>query len=249
MALVKSHGEIEILREGGRILAGALVHAESLVVPGVRTGEINEAIEEFIVSRDGYPAFKGLNGFPAASCISVNEEVVHGIPGKRELLNGDIVGIDVGVRYKGLYTDAAVTFPVGKISPEAKRLMEVTKRALAAGIVEARDGRCVRDISRAVQTVAEGAGYHVVRVLVGHGVGHHPHEEPQIPNYVGPFRGRRLREGMVLAIEPMVNMGTASVRTLRDGWTVVTSDRSLSAHSEHTVVVTAERADILTEIE
>ncbi len=230
-------------------MAESLVHAGSLVVPGVRTGEINEAIEEFIVSRGGYPAFKGLNGFPAASCISINEEVVHGIPGKRELLNGDIVGIDIGVRYKGLYTDAAVTFLVGKVSPQAKRLLEVTKRALDAGIREARDGRWVRDISRAVQTVVEGAGYHVVRVLVGHGVGHHPHEEPQIPNYVGPFRGRRLREGMVLAIEPMVNMGTASVRTLRDGWTVVTADRSLSAHFEHTVVVTAERADTLTEIE
>ena len=246
MALVKSPQEIEILREGGSILAEALSLAESLVRPGISTREINDAIESLISSRDAYPAFKGLNGFPAAACISVNEEVVHGIPGNRVLESGDIVGIDVGVRYQGLFTDAARTFPVGEVGDEVQRLLTVTEEAMYAGIRSAAAGNWVQDISRSIQEKVERAGYHVVRVLVGHGVGHHPHEEPQIPNYVGPFRGKRLKERMVLAIEPMVNVGTAHVKTLSDGWTVVTADRSLSAHFENTVWVTETGGEILT---
>ncbi len=192
------------------------------------------------------PAFKGFNGFPAAACVSVNDEVVHGIPGSRVLRDGDIVAIDVGVRYKGLYSDAALTVPVGSVTGDAEELMRVTKKALYKGIAQARAGNWVRDISRAVQDEVELAGFHVVRDLVGHGVGHHVHEEPQVPNFVGPFRGRRLLEGMVVAIEPMVNVGTSKVKTLADGWTVVTANGGLSAHFEHTVAVTPHGGDILT---
>ncbi len=214
---------------------------------GVSTEEIDGAIEELILSRGGYPSFKGLRGFPAASCISVNEEVVHGIPGPTILREGDIVGIDVGVRYKGLYSDAAKTFAVGVISHEAQQLMSVTREALHRGIGQAKVGSRISDLSRAIQRTVEAVGFHIVRELVGHGVGHHPHEAPQIPNYVSHLRGRKLREGMVLAIEPMVNAGTTRVKTLNDGWTVVTADGSLSAHFEQTVAVTPIGGEILTE--
>jgi len=218
-----------------------------MVKEGVSTEEINEAIEDLILSRGGYPSFKGLRGFPAASCISVNEEVVHGIPGSTVLREGDIVGIDVGVRYRGLYSDAAETFAVGVVSREAERLLSVTREALHCGIGQAKVGCRISDLSGAIQKTVEAADFHVVRELVGHGVGHHPHEDPQIPNYVSHLRGRKLREGMVLAIEPMVNRGTTRVKTLDDGWTVVTADGSLSAHFEHTVVVTPIGGEILTE--
>lgn len=246
MALVKSPQEIEILRHGGSILSEALGLAESLIEPGISTRELNDAIETLIIDRDAHPAFKGLNGFPAAACISVNEEVVHGIPGDRILKSGDIVGVDIGVRYQGLYTDAARTFPVGEVDEGIRHLLTITEEAMFAGMKSAAVGNYVQDISRSVQEIVEQAGFSVVRVLVGHGVGHHPHEEPQIPNYVGPFRGKRLKERMVLAIEPMVNVGTAQVKTLGDGWTVVTADGSLSAHFENTICVTEAGGDILT---
>jgi len=246
LALIKSQQEIEILRHGGLILSEALGLAESLVKPGVSTRELNDAIETMIIDRDAYPAFKGVNGFPAAACISVNEEVVHGIPGNRKLKSGDIVGVDIGVRYQGLFTDAARTFSVGEVDADVQHLLTVTEEAMHAGIKSAAAGNYVQDISKSVQELVEQAGFNVVRVLVGHGVGHHLHEEPQIPNYVGPFRGKRLRERMVLAIEPMVNVGTAKVKTLSDGWTVVTADGSLSAHFENTICVTDTGGEILT---
>jgi len=247
LALVKSRQEIEAIRLGGAIVSDALRAAAAMVAPGVTTGAIDQVIEEIIVGRGGQPSFKGFNGFPAASCVSVNEEVVHGIPGPRTLCDGDIVAIDVGVRYKGLYSDAAMSLSVGSPSPEALRLLRVTKTALHRGIRAACAGNWVRDISRSVQEEVEHAGYNVVRDLVGHGVGHHVHEDPQVPNFVGTFRGRRLLEGMVIAIEPMVNIGVSKVKTLADGWTVVTADGSLSAHFEHTVAVTPHGGDILTE--
>ncbi|MBN1426406.1 type I methionyl aminopeptidase [Candidatus Fermentibacteria bacterium] len=246
MALLKRPDEIDTIRFGGEILSAALRAAAAMVAPGVTTRDINREVEGVILAHGGQPSFKGFNGFPAASCVSVNDEVVHGIPSSRTLRDGDIVAIDVGVRYRGLYSDAALSLPVGEISPEAMELLRVTKRALYEGIEAARAGNWVRSISRAVQDMVEMAGFHVVRDLVGHGVGHHVHEEPQVPNFVGPFRGRRLMEGMVVAIEPMVNAGTGKVKTLRDGWTVVTADGGLSAHFEHTVAVTPHGGDILT---
>ncbi len=217
-----------------------------MVAPGVSTEAIDRLVEEVILDHGAQPSFKGFNGYPAASCISVNEEVVHGIPGPRVLREGDIVSIDVGVRYRGFYSDAALSVAVGEPSEVAQRLLKVTKAALYMGIAAASAGRWVQDISRAVQEEVERAEFHVVRDLVGHGVGHHVHEDPQVPNYVGPFRGRRLMEGMVLAIEPMVNVGTSKVRTLPDRWTVVTADGSLSAHFEHTIAVTPHGGEVLT---
>jgi methionyl aminopeptidase len=246
LALVKSPEEIESIREGGRITARALELGGSMSEAGVSTEEINRAIEAYIVSCGAYPSFKGLRGFPAASCISVNNEVVHGIPGPKTLREGDIVSVDVGVRYKGLYSDAAKTFAVGAIDVDTVKLLEVTQKALNKGIEFARVGCWMRDLSSAIQQCVESAGLHVVRDLVGHGVGHYPHEDPQVPNFAGHLRGRRLKEGMVLAIEPMVNVGTPKVRTLADGWTVVTVDGSLSAHFEHTVAVGPEGGRVLT---
>jgi methionyl aminopeptidase len=248
VALVKTSEEIEQIREGGKILAAALELGGAMTEEGVSTEAINAEIEKLILAHGGYPSFKGLRGFPAASCISVNHEVVHGIPGQKTLETGDIVSIDVGVRYKGLYSDSAATFPVGEVSENAVRLMEVTRSALGAGTRQARDGCWMRDLSSAVQECVENAGFHVVRDLVGHGVGHYPHEDPQVPNFSGHLRGRRLKKGMVLAIEPMVNVGTPKVRTLADGWTVVTADGGLSAHFEHTVAVGPDGGDILTEL-
>lgn len=246
MALVKSREEIDAIRQGGVIVGEALRAAAAMIAPGVTTKEVDRVVEEVITSRGASPSFKGFNGFPAAACVSVNEEVVHGIPGSRTLREGDIVAIDVGVRYQGLYSDAAMSVAVGTVSAAAMELLRVTKSALYRGIREACAGKLVRDISRAVQEEVEAAGFSVVRDLVGHGVGHHVHEDPQVPNFVGRFRGRRLLEGMVVAIEPMVNMGTSQVKTLADGWTVVTADGCLSAHFEHTVAVTPHGGDILT---
>lgn len=246
MALVKRPDEIETIRCGGMIVSAALRAAAAMVSPGVTTSDIDHVVEDVILAHGAHPSFKGFNGFPAAACVSVNDEVVHGIPGSRTLRDGDIVAIDVGVRYRGLYSDAALSVPVGEIAPEAEELLRVTKAALYEGIGQACAGSWVRSISRAVQDTVERAGFQVVRDLVGHGVGHYVHEEPQVPNFVGPFRGRRLMEGMVVAIEPMVNRGSGKVKTLRDGWTVVTADGGLSAHFEHTVAVTPHGGDILT---
>lgn len=248
MIQLKSSREIEIMAAGGRILAAALDRAEAAVRPGVSTGEIDEVIEAFIRGHPGaMPAFKGLYGFPGAACLSVNQEIVHGIPSKKRLLvEGDIITLDIGVKYQGYYTDAARTVPVGRVDETTATLLDVTERSLAAGIDAARPGNHIGDIGHAVQQVVEAAGFSVVRELVGHGVGAGPHEEPQVPNYGKPKRGLRLTPGLTIAIEPMVNVGGPQTKTLADKWTVVTVDGSRSAHFEHTVAVTDDGPRVLT---
>jgi methionyl aminopeptidase len=216
--------------------------------PGVSTQELDRIAEEFIRRHPGArPSFKGLYDFPATLCTSINQEVVHGIPSARRILKeGDLLSVDVGVWLDGLHADSAATFPVGRVSPEAERLLQVTQQALAAGIAQAKAGNHVGDIGHAVQEVAEKAGYSVVRELVGHGIGSAFHEEPQVPNYGKPKRGPRLTEGMTIAIEPMLNAGGPEIRTLDDKWTVVTEDGSLSAHFEHTVAIGDNGARVLT---
>ena len=239
MITIKSGREIETMAEAGKIVAKTLALVAANVRPGVSTQQLDELAEEFIRSHPGAkPSFKGLYDYPATLCTSINQEVVHGIPSsKRVLKDGDLVSVDVGAWLDGLHADSAATFPVGVIPEAAQRLLDVTKKALAAGIAEARAGNHTGDIGAAVQQVADGAGYSVVRELVGHGIGSAFHEEPQVPNYGKPKRGPRLVAGMTIAIEPMVNAGGADIRTLPDKWTVVTEDGSLSAHFEHTVAV------------
>lgn len=215
------------------------------VRPGVTTAELDRLAESFIRDHGGRPAFKGYRGFPASICPSVNEEVVHGIPGPRRLVAGDLIGIDVGVEIDGFYGDAAFTFPVGEVDETSRRLMAVARESLAKGIAQARAGNRVGDISHAIQACAESHGFSVVRALVGHGIGRAMHEEPQVPNYGLPDRGPRLMAGQVLAIEPMVNVGGPEVVTQDDGWTVVTKDGSRSAHFEHTVAVGVDGPEIL----
>jgi len=247
---LKSAREIETMAAGGRILALTHAHLRAAVRPGMTTQQLDEMAEAFIRSHDGAtPAFKGLYGFPGAICISLNEEIVHGIPSpKRTLKDGDIVKLDVGVQYQGLFTDAAITVPVGRIGLETQRLIDVTERSLDAGIAQAVVGNYVGDIGHAIQEVVERAGFSVVRELVGHGVGHLPHEDPQVPNHGKPKRGTRLQAGLTIAIEPMVNIGGPATRTLGDKWTVVTLDATLSCHVEHTVAVTAEGPRVLTRL-
>lgn len=235
---------------GGRILALTHAHLRTHVRAGVTTGHLDRIAEDFIRGHDGaVPAFKGLYGFPGAICISLNDEIVHGIPSpKRVLAEGDIVKFDVGVQYQGMFTDACITVPVGKIDPTTQRLLDVTERALDAGIAQAVPGNYVGDIGHAVQQVVERAGFSVVRELVGHGVGHLPHEDPQVPNHGKPRRGARLQVGLTIAIEPMVNVGGPVTRTLADKWTVVTLDGTRSAHVEHTVAVTDDGPRVLTRL-
>lgn len=251
MIELKSAREILKMREAGRVVAQALDHAGGLVTPGVSTEEIDLAIRDFVLARGGELLFYRYNGFPAHSCISINEEVVHGIPSrKRRLREGDIVSVDVGVRLSGYCADCARTLPVGNIGEDARDLLQVCREALELGIAAARPGGRVSHISRAVQNHVEGRGYSVVKQFVGHGIGRRMHEKPQVPNYVdaGFFKDDLvLRPGLVLAIEPMVNAGTAEVITLKDNWTVVTRDRKLSAHFEHTVAVTEEGPLVLTQ--
>ncbi len=248
MITIKSAREIEVMARAGAVVGDVLALVRSRVEPGVSTWELDRIAEEFIRSHDGAtPSFKGLYGFPATLCTSINAEVVHGIPSrKRVLRDGDILSVDVGACIAGLHADAATTIAVGTISDAARRLLDATQRSLAAGISAARAGGHVGDIGSAVQQVAEAEGYGVVRELVGHGIGTQFHEEPQVPNYGTPGRGARLVEGMTIAIEPMVNIGSPEVRTLPDRWTVVTADGSLSAHFEHTVVITQNGARVLT---
>jgi len=245
---LKSPREIDTMGRGGVILAATHAHVKTHVRPGVSTAEIDRIAEQFIRSHAGAePAFKGLYGFPGAVCISVNDEIVHGIPsGRRVLAEGDIVSVDIGVKYEGMFTDAAVTHPVGQIDEVTQRLLEVTERSLAAGIAAAVPENHVGDIGAAIQSVVETAGFSIVRELVGHGVGFAPHEEIQIPNYGKPKRGKKLVPGLTIAIEPMVNVGTARTRTLADKWTVVTADGKRSAHFEHTIAVTEDGPRILT---
>jgi len=241
--------EIEAIARAGRILAALYRAVPERVAPGVTTADLDRFAEEFIRSHEGAePAFKGLYGFPATLCTSVNHEVVHGIPThRRKLAEGDVVSIDCGVKLDGYYADAANTYPVGEVAPELTQLLEKTEAALHRGIAEARPGQRLGDLGAAIQEVADDAGYGVVRELVGHGVGRKPHEEPQVPNYGKAGKGLKLVEGLVLAIEPMFNLGVAGVRTLPDRWTVVTADRKVSAHFEHTVAVTANGPRILTD--
>ena len=248
MIALKNADEIRAIERAGRILAALFVEIEQHVVPGASTAELDRLAEEFIRSHDGAePAFKGLYGFPASLCTSINEEVVHGIPSaKRRLQPGDILSVDAGVKLDGWYADAARTFPVGPVDERTAALLQVTKDALSAGINQARAGNRLGDIGHAIQELAEAAGFGVVRDLVGHGIGREPHEEPQVPNYGRPGRGLRLQPGLVLAIEPMINAGEIGVRTLADRWTVVSADGSRSAHFEQTVAITESGPLVLT---
>ncbi|MEO8194808.1 MAG: type I methionyl aminopeptidase [Gemmatimonadales bacterium] len=248
MIQLKSQREIEIMARGGRILAEAVKLMERSVKPGMSTAELDTIAEDFIRSHKGaVPSFKGLYNFPASICSSINNEIVHGIPSrKRVLVEGDVVSIDVGVQFEGYHTDSATTVAVGEVSDESRRLLQVTRDALDAGVAEAKAGNHLGDIGAAVQQVVEAAGFSVVRDLVGHGIGTGFHEEPQVPNYGKPKRGIRLVPGLTIAIEPMVNVGKPGIRTMPDRWTVVTVDGTRSAHFEHTVAITENGPRILT---
>jgi methionyl aminopeptidase len=247
MIVCRSAAELEQMREAGRLVGEVLTELAAAVAPGVSTADLDELAEKRIRQAGATPAFKGYHGYPATICASINDEVIHGIPSGRRVLNeGDIISIDVGASLDGYFGDSAVTLPVGQISEPAASLLRVTEEALYKAIEEAKAGKRVSDIGHAVQKHVEAYGYSVVREFVGHGIGQRMHEEPQIPNYGEPGHGPRLAEGMVLAIEPMVNAGTAAVKVLADGWTAVTRDKSLSAHFEHTVAVTAGEPWILT---
>jgi methionyl aminopeptidase len=244
--ICKSPAEIEKMRASNGLVADVLAHLATLVTPGVTTLELDTEAEKLVRAAGAEPAFKGYRGFPSTLCVSVNEEVVHGIPSKRKLAEGDIISIDMGVKLNGFYGDSAVTLPVGRISPEAARLLRVTEESLEKAIEQVRVGGRVSDIGYAIQQHVEAHGYSIVRQFVGHGIGASLHEEPQIANYGAPGRGPRLAEGMTLAIEPMVNMGRDAVKVLGDGWTAVTKDGSLSAHFEHTVAVANDGPLVLT---
>ena len=236
------------MAEACRIVAEVLDGINNDIAPGITTKELDRYVESFIVSKGARPAFKGYRGYPASVCTSVNDQVVHGIPSSRKLKDGDIVSLDIGVHYRGFYGDAAVTLPVGNISDEAKRLLSVAEDSLNKALEKAEPGMRLSDISFAVQEYVESNGFSVVRNFVGHGIGRELHEEPQIPNFGKPGEGPRLREGMTLAIEPMVNAGGWEVNILGDGWTAVTKDGSLSAHFEHTVALTKNGNDVLTKL-
>lgn len=246
MIFLKSERELNYMRQAGQITARVLKAMEEAVRPGVTTRELDAIAEELILKNGGTPSFKGYNGFPASICTSINNEVVHGIPGLRKLVAGDIISIDVGVEINGYHGDAAVTLPVGEPDEAILNLLAVTKEALMVGIQQAVIGNRLSDISHAVENYVEQFGYSVVKDYVGHGIGRKLHEEPQVPNFGPPGRGPRLKAGMTLAIEPMVNMGTYRVRTLQDDWTVVTLDGKPSAHFEHTVAITDQGPEILT---
>ncbi|MEW6220135.1 MAG: type I methionyl aminopeptidase [Thermodesulfobacteriota bacterium] len=237
--LLKTPAQIELMRQANRIVAGALMMLRQRVTPGVSTWQLDAWAEEYAQAHGAQPAFKGYHGYPASLCVSINEQVVHGIPSKRVLLrDGDLVSFDFGVRYQGLFGDAALTVAVGAVDGRRRALMQVTQEALYRGLAAARAGNRVKDISRAVQEHVEARGFSVVRQFVGHGIGVNLHEGPEVPNFVGHERSIRLQPGMVLAVEPMVNMGTHEVEVLADGWTAVTCDRMPSAHFEHSVAVT-----------
>ncbi len=247
MIILKSDREIQAMREAGRLTALAHQEVVKAIVPGVTTMELDRVAEAFIRQAGGQPSFKGYLGYPGSICASVNHVVVHGIPSQHtKLQEGDILSVDIGVFYGGFHGDAARTWPVGVVGPEAERLLRVTEESLQRGLAQVKAGGFLTDIGHAVQTYVESQGFTVVRDYVGHGIGTKMHEDPQIPNFGAPGQGPQLRPGMVLAIEPMVNAGGYAVRTLADGWTVVTTDSSLSAHFEHTVALTDRGAEILT---
>lgn len=245
---MKSRREIEKMKKSNALVAAILEELRKKIKPGVKTIELDRLSEEMALKKGARPAFKGYRGYPYSLCTSVNSEVVHGMPSERELKEGDIISLDFGILHGGYYGDAAVTVPVGQITPAAKRLLAVTEEALYRGIAEARAGNRIGDISAAIQGHAEAAGFSVVRDLVGHGIGRSLHEDPQVPNYGTSGRGIELKTGMVFAIEPMVNEGTYRVDVLRDGWTVVTADGKLSAHFEHSVAITENGPVILSRI-
>ncbi|NLT57352.1 MAG: type I methionyl aminopeptidase [Clostridiales bacterium] len=246
MIVLKGASELALMREAGRIASAGLRLGGSMVRPGTTTGEINRAVHHYFAAQGCTPSFLGYGGFPAAACISVNEQVIHGIPGNRVLREGDLVSIDVGAMYQGFHGDCAATFAVGAVSQEAQRLIEVTRQAFFAGLAQVREGRRIGDIGAAIAAFVEGQGCSVVRKYVGHGIGRKLHEDPEVPNFGTAGRGPRLQAGMTLAIEPMVNSGGFEVKVLADEWTVVTADGSLSAHYENTVAVTEGEPEVLT---
>ena len=246
MIAIKNEHELEIMRKACKITAAARALAGEMVRPGVKTKDIDRAVREFIVSHGAKPSFLGYHGFPGSTCISVNNTVIHGIPGNYVLQEGDIVSVDVGAYYGGFHGDCAATYPCGTVSAEAQRLIDVTKQSFFEGIRFAKRGHRVSDISHAIQTYVESNGFSVVRSFVGHGVGAQLHEEPEVPNFGAPGRGPRMLPGMTLAIEPMVNVGTYEVKVLKDQWTTVTADGKLSAHYENTVLITDGEPEILT---
>ena len=244
--IVKSPRQIEFMREAGKITAGARSIARQAIAAGVTTAEIDREVYNFITKSGATPSFLNYGGFPGSACISVNEELIHGIPGKRIIRNGDIVSVDVGAKIHGFHGDCAGTYPCGEVSEETKRLIEVTRQSFFEGIKYAKAGNRLGDISAAIQEYVERHGYSIVREYVGHGIGANLHEDPSVPNYGTKGRGPRLVKGMTLAIEPMINMGGYEVRQLSDGWTIKTKDGGLSAHFEHTVAITADGPKILT---
>lgn len=246
MITLKSQSEIELMRRAGKITAAARALAGEMVRPGVTTHEIDSAVEQFIRKQGAVPSFLHYNGYPASVCISVNDEIIHGIPGKRVLVEGDIVSIDVGAYIGGFHGDCAATFACGKLSRKAQSLIDVTRQSFFEGIQYAKEGQRLQDISAAIQKYVESHGYSVVREYVGHGVGAKMHEPPEIPNYGHPGRGPRLLRGMTLAIEPMVNAGKAAIQVLPDGWTVKTADGKWAAHYENTILITDGEPEILT---
>jgi len=246
MIPLKSEKDLEMLKKSGAILAKIMERLKAFIGPGVSTAEIDHLAEELVIGENAIPAFKGYKGFPATACISVNEEIVHGIPSTRKLKEGDIVSLDLGINYQGFFSDAAFTVGVGKINPKAKKLIEVTRKALTEGIKEAEVEKRLSDISYRIQNYVEKNGFSVVRQFVGHGIGYNLHEEPEIPNFGRPHEGPVLKNGMVFAIEPMVNMGTWESKILDNGWTAVTKDGLPSAHFEHTVAITDRGPEILT---
>ena len=246
MIVLKTKDEIEIMRRAGRIAAMTLDMVGEAIRPGMTTSQVDMLVEDFIRSYGAIPAFKDYQGYPASACVSVDDEVVHGIPGKRVIKDGEIVSVDVGTIVDKFYGDSARTFAIGEVSEAKKRLMATTKKSLEAAIDKARKGNRLGQVSSAVQTIAERDGFGVVRQLVGHGIGRKMHEEPQVPNFGLPNDGPVLKVGMVIAIEPMINLGTYDVKTMPDGWTIVTADGSPSAHFEHTVAITENGPDILT---
>ena len=246
MIPLKSEKDLEMLRKSGKILAKVLKKLQESVKPGITTKEINLLAEELVAKENALPAFKGYRGFPATICTSINEEIIHGVPGDRKIKEGDIVSLDLGVNYEGYFSDAAVTVAVGKIDSQGKKLIEVTKKALSIGINEARPENRLSDISYNIQNYVEKNGFSVVRQFVGHGIGKNLHEEPEIPNFGRLHEGPALKSGMVFAIEPMVNMGSWEAEILDNGWTAVTKDRLPSAHFEHTVAITEKGPEILT---
>lgn len=246
MIIIKSDPEVDLMRQAGRITAGARTVARQMVEPGVTTRQINREVHKFITKSGASPCFMTDGGFPTAACISVNDEIIHGIPGPRVLKEGDIVSVDVGAYIGGFHGDCAATYPCGKISAEAQRLIDVTQQSFFEGIRFAREGQRLSDISAAVQKYVEDNGYSVVREYVGHGIGRKMHESPEVPNFGAPGHGPRLLRGMTIAVEPMVNAGGAAVRVMPDGWTVKTQDGSLAAHYENTILITDGEAELLT---